>query len=368
MKSRTTFKVAFFLKRAALKKSGKMPIIARITIDKQIAQFSTKLEIAENSWNVTLGQAMGQSKESRDINQLLETVRSTLVNIYHQKRQLGVDITAEKLKNLFFGQDDSQETLLEAFTRNNESMYKLVGHDVTMSTYRKYELAKRRVVEFLRHKYNVSDMSMRDLTLDFVMEYEVFLKSNCNLSHNVAAKMILFLKRIVNHAFNNGVIATNPFASYHIRLTKVDRGYLTKEELKTMMNKKLNIKRLEYIRDIFIFCCFTGLSYIDVKQLTHHCIRETEEGDMWISTKRQKTENKVDVLLLDIPKQIVLKYRGKVDNGYVLPVVSNQKCNSYLKELADICLIDRNLTFHMRSHTKISYSLKINNLQYCKTA
>lgn len=362
MKGRTTFKVAFFLKRTAMKKSGNMPILARITIDKKMTHFSVKEEVSADMWSVDRGCVLGTSAESKRINALLDTIKSTLISIYHKNVQLGVDVTAEKLKNLFFGQDDSQETLLEAFTRNNESMYKLVGHDVTMSTYRKYELAKRRVTEFLRHRYNVSDMSMQDLTLDFVKEYEVFLKSNCELSHNVAAKMILFLKRIVNHAFNNGVIATNPFASYQIRLIKVDRGYLTKEELKTMMNKKLNIKRLEYIRDIFIFCCFTGLSYIDVKQLTHHCIRETEEGDMWISTKRQKTDNKVDVLLLDIPKQIILKYRGKVDNGYVLPVVSNQKCNSYLKELADICLIDRNLTFHMASHTANCYSLKINTL------
>ncbi|MFR9584438.1 MAG: site-specific integrase, partial [Rikenellaceae bacterium] len=351
MKSRTTFKVAFFLKRTALKRSGKMPILARITIDKKKVHFSVKQEISEELWSVERGCAIGHSAECRTINSILDGVKATLTQIFHEKRQLGIDVTAEKLKNLFFGNDDSQDTLLEAFAHNNEDMYRLVGRDVTLSTYKKYDLAKRRLQEFIKFRYNCSDIAMRDLDLTFVKQYEVYLKANRNVSHNVAMKMILFLKKIVNHAFDNGSIATNPFSSYHIRLKKVDRGYLTKEEVNILIDKKIDIERLSYIRDIFVFCIFTGLSYIDVKQLTHSCIREDDNGDLWICTKRQKTENRVDVLLLDVPKKILEKYRGKVQGDSVLPVLSNQKCNSYLKELADICLINKNLTFHMSRHT-----------------
>ncbi|MFI3303988.1 MAG: site-specific integrase [Rikenellaceae bacterium] len=351
MKRRTTFKVAFFIKRAAMKKSGKMPIIARIAIDNQVAQFSTKLEIEEHLWSVERGAAIGNTAKCREINQLLERTKATLINIYHERRQLGCELTAERLKSLFFGTDDSQESLLEAFARNNDAMYRMIGKDVTLSTYNKYELAKRRISEYLRHNYNLSDIAMRDVNLNFIKEYEIFLRTNCNLSHNVAAKMITFLKRIVNAAFNNGSISANPFASYKIKMQKVDRGFLTREELNVIMQKKIEINRLAQVRDIFVFCCWTGLSYIDVKQLTVNNIRRTDSGELWIDTKREKTDNKVDVLLLDVPLRILERYRGKVDDGRVLPVMSNQKCNSYLKELSDICLIDKNLTFHMSRHT-----------------
>ncbi len=180
---------------------------------------------------------------------------------------------------------------------------------------------------------------------------EVLLKAHYGISHNVAAKMILFLKKVVTNAFNNGSIRANPFANYSIRRTKVDVGYLTKEELAAIRNKKITIRRLEHLRDAFLFCCYTGLSYIDVKKLTKRDLRINDEGEMWISIKRQKTDTAVNVLVLDVARALVEKYDGKLDNDLVLPVPSNQKCNAYLKELADICYIDKKLTFHMSRHT-----------------
>lgn len=348
---RSTFKVAFFLKRNALRKSGNMPIVARITIDCATVQFSTKLDINPDLWSVAMGKALGRGGEASRINSTLDSIRASLTTIYHTQNEKGNNVSAEKLKNLFLGHDDSQSTLLQLFANHNSDAERLIGISTTRSTYKKYDLAMRRVSEFLQYQYNLSDISLKDLNLNFIRSYEIFLRTNCSLSNNVAAKMIMFLKKIVTLAFNNGMIASNPFANFNIKLTKVDRGYLTKEELEVMMAKDIEIKRLDQVRDIFIFCCFTGLSYIDVRNLTHSNIRTSFDDNVWIMTKRQKTENPVNVMLLDVPKKIIEKYSGKIPFQKVLPVMSNQKMNAYLKELADICGIDKNLTFHMSRHT-----------------
>lgn len=348
---RSTFKVAFFLKRNALRKSGNMPIVARISIDAATVQFSTKLEINPEAWSVALGRVAGRGGEALRINNTLDSIRTALANIYHEQHEKGNTVTAEKLKNLFLGHDDSQATLLQLFAKHNADSERLVGISTTRSTYKKYDLAMRRIEEFLRFQYNLSDISLKELNLNFIRDYELFLRTNCSLSNNVAAKMIMFLKKIVTLAFNNGMISSNPFANYHIKLNRVDRGYLTNEELEVMMSKEISIKRLDQVRDVFVFCCFTGLSYVDVRNLTHSNVRTSFDGKVWIMTKRQKTDNPVNVLLLDVPRMIIEKYSGKLPCQLVLPVMSNQKMNAYLKELADICGIEKNLTFHMSRHT-----------------
>lgn len=160
-----------------------------------------------------------------------------------------------------------------------------------------------------------------------------------------------FFKRIIIIARNNGILVNDPFVNYKIRLEKVDRGYLTEDEIKIILKKKMVSERLEHVRDLFIFACFTGLAYIDVAGLTQDNIRKSFDGNLWIMTKRQKTNKDVNVSLLDIPKMILKKYKGKLPNGKILPIISNQKLNAYLKEIADVCGIKKNLTFHLARHT-----------------
>ena len=160
-----------------------------------------------------------------------------------------------------------------------------------------------------------------------------------------------FFKRIILIARNNGILIGDPFANYKIRLEKVDRGYLSEDEIKIILKKKMVSERLEQVRDVFIFSCFSGLAYIDVANLKEDNIRKSFDGNLWIITKRQKTNTDVNVPLLDIPKMILEKYKGKLPNGKVLPIISNQKLNAYLKEIADVCGIKKNLTFHLARHT-----------------
>ena len=189
----------------------------------------------------------------------------------------------------------------------------------------------------------------------FITDFELYLRTACKCGYNTTAKFMQFFKRIIIIARNNGILDKDPFASYKIRLEKVDRGYLTEDEIKIILKKKMASERLEHVRDLFIFSCFCGLAYSDVANLRQENIRKSFDGNLWIMTKRQKTNTDVNVPLLDIPKMILKKYKGKLPDGKILPIISNQKLNAYLKEIADVCGIKKNLTFHTRSHNKIFY-------------
>jgi integrase len=185
----------------------------------------------------------------------------------------------------------------------------------------------------------------------FITDFEVYLKTIGKCNSNTTAKFMQFFKRIILIARNNGIIVGDPFANYKIRLQKVDRGYLSEDEITKILELNLVSERLEHVRDLFIFSCFCGLAYIDVAGLRKEHIRKSFDGNLWIMTKRVKTGVDVNVPLLDIPKMILDKYKDKLPNGKILPVISNQKLNSYLKEIADLCGIKQNLTFHLARHT-----------------
>ena len=354
---KSTFKVLFYLKRNALRKNGNMPIIARITVDGQIVQFSTKLEINPDFWSTQLGKATGRSIESQKINSLLEGIKSSVHQIYHEQKRRDSFVTAEKVKNEFLGLSDVNKTLLDLFIRHNDDVKKLVGISKSKATYQKYEVTRKHLANFIKTRYNLSDISLKEINNLFIADFEVYLLTTCGCNSNTTAKFMQFFKRIIIIARNNGWIHADPFGTYKIRLSKVDRGYLTQDEIERIMDKKLVSSRLEHVKDIFIFSCFCGLAYIDVKNLRENNIRTSFDGNLWIMGKREKTGVSFNIPLLDIPKMILEKYRGKLRNGSVLPVLSNQKMNSYLKEIGDVCGIDKNLTFHLARHTFATLTL-----------
>ena len=320
---KSTFKVLFYLKKGSEKKNGEVMIMARITIDGKLCQFSTKQSILPDSWNIAAGKAKG--KDAGKINALLDDIKASLNNIYHEQQRRDNYVTAEKVKNEFLGHSEKHETVLTLFKKHNDDVKQLVGISKTIATYRKYEVTRRHLAEFIQSKYNVSDFAINEITPMFITDFELYLRTTCKCGYNTTAKFMQFFKRIILIARNNGILIGDPFASYKIRL--------------------------ENVRDLFIFSCFTGLAYIDVANLTQDNIRKSFDGNLWIITKRQKTNTDVNVPLLDIPKMILKKYKGNLPDGKILPVISNQKLNAYLKEIADVCGIKKNLTFHLARHT-----------------
>ena len=348
---KSTFKVLFYLKKGSEKKNGEVMIMARITIDGKLCQFSTKQSILPDSWNIAAGKAKG--KDAGKINALLDDIKASLNNIYHEQQRRDNYVTAEKVKNEFLGHSEKHETILTLFKKHNDDVKQLVGISKTIATYRKYEVTRRHLAEFIQSKYNVSDFAINEITPMFITDFELYLRTTCKCGFNTTAKFMQFFKRIILIARNNGILIGDPFASYKIRLEKVDRGYLSEDEIKIILKKKMVSERLEQVRDVFIFSCFSGLAYTDVANLKQDNIRKSFDGNLWIITKRQKTNTDVNVPLLDIPKMILEKYKGKLPDGKILPIISNQKLNAYLKEIADVCGIKKNLTFHLARHTFI---------------
>jgi len=348
---KSTFNVLYYLKRNAIRKDGRMPIVTRVTVDGIIAQFNTKLEIQPTSWSVKMGKVIGHSSDSKQYNAQLEQIKASLHGIYHELQRKDNYVTAEKVKNEFLGISENHETLLDLFQKHNDDVLKLIGISKSAATYQKYEVTRKHLQKFIQLKYQITDISLKEIKHMFICDFEIYLLTTAGCNANTTAKFMQFFKRIILIARNNGLISIDPFANYKIRLTKVDRGYLTQEDVEKILKKQFVTKRLELVRDIFIFSCFTGLAYIDVKNLTEKNVRTSFDGNLWIMTKRQKTKIESNILLLDVPKMILDKYKGKSLNNQLLPILSNQKMNSYLKEIGDVCEIDKELTFHLARHT-----------------
>lgn len=348
---KTTFNVLFFLKRDKQKKDGSIPLMCRITVDGEETRFSMKIDVDPALWDVKTGKMTGRSAKAYEINGLLDNTKSVLNRIYHQELERIQSVSAEKVKNIFLGINTKQQTLLELFVKHNTDVKSLVGISKSKATHQKYEVTLKHVTSFLRKKYSLSDIPFAEINHMFISDFETFLMVDCKCQANTTAKFMQFFKRIILIARNNGWMLHDPFSNYKIRLKKVDRGYLTKEELECIAKKKIDIPRLEYVRDIFVFSCFTGLAYIDVYNLKEDNIRTSFDGKLWIMTKRQKTEVNSNIPLLDVPRMILEKYKGKLPEGKLLPISSNQKMNAYLKEIGDLCEIKKSLTFHLARHT-----------------
>jgi site-specific recombinase XerD len=348
---KTTFNVLFFLKRDKQKQNGTVPLMCRITIDGIETRFTMKTDIDPGHWDVKLGKMSGRSAKALEINALIDNTKSVLNRIYHQELERMQSVTAEKVKNIFLGINTKQHTLLELFKKHNADVKSLIGISKSKATYQKYEVTLKHTTSFLRKRYNLSDIHFAEINHMFISDFETFLMVDCQCQSNTTAKFMQFFKRIILIARNNGWMLHDPFVNYKIRINKVDRGYLTKEELELIFKKKIEIPRLEHVRDIFVFSCFTGLAYIDVYNLKESNIRTSFDGNLWIMTKRQKTDVNSNIPLLEVPKMILAKYKGKLPEGKILPISSNQKMNAYLKEIGDLCEIQKNLTFHLARHT-----------------
>lgn len=349
--SMSTFKILFYLRKNYLNKEGKAGIMIRLTVNGEVSQFSSKLDTEPDMWDVRTGRVAGNSMKARQLNGLLDNMQTSLRNHYYEIEKRESYVTAEKVRNAFLGIETKQRTLLELFKKQNDDARKLVGISKTPATLAKYDRCYRRMEEFIMYQYKLSDIALKEINHMFITDFETYLRSVSKCNENTTAKFMQTFRMIVIIAKNNGWIFTDPFANYKIRLKRVDRGYLTDAELQKIMKKKFPTKRLEQVRDVFLFSCYTGLSYVDVKDLKASEICTLFDGKLWIMKHRQKTDTPVNVPLLKIPLAILKKYEGQLPKGELLPVLSNQKLNSYLKEIGDLCGINKNITFHLARHT-----------------
>lgn len=348
---RTNYKTSFFLRKNVVNKNGECAIFLRLTVNKEVTQITVKATCAADDWDVASGTMKGKTKRANQLNTYLSEVRSSILFHIQEMERRDEIVTLEKVKNAFLGISQRTETLMTVFKKWLENYNKLVGVSKNAETYRKYERGYRRLEEFMEATYNISDISFREITLEFITDYESYLRRVSKCGVNTTAKFIQVLRMIIIYAKNNGMVFKDPFVNYKVKKETVDRGYLTTEELDRIASKVIPIPRLDHVRDMFLFSCFTGLAYIDLANLMTSDIRKAFDGSVWIMTHRKKTGVAVNVPLLDYPLAIIEKYKGMCNDGHVLPVISNQRMNTYLKELATICGIDKNITFHLARHT-----------------
>ena len=350
---RSTFSVIFYLKKEKLKKDGTNPIMGRITVDGTMSQFSCKLSCDPAIWEAKGGHAKGKTIAARDINRELEKIRASIVKHYQEIMMRDNFVTAEKVKNAFLGLEYRQHTLMSLYEQwNNEYEKMVAGGLKSKGTLRKYQVVYKHVGEFMRYKYNVSDMALKEILPSFISDFEIYLKTEKHISHNTVCLYVNPIRMLMHRAQENGWVARYPFGDYRIQTEEVEKGFLTKEELQALMDYPYLTPRRAYIRDLFVFCCFTGLAHADLKNLREeNIVKNPADGSWWIHTHRKKTGVEENVKLLPIPLAILKKYKGLCTDGHVFDVPEHDCCCERIRLVAKLCGIQKHLTWHMARHT-----------------
>ena len=346
--ARSTFKVLFYV-NGSKEKNGIVPIMGRVTINGSVAQFSCKRTIPKALWDAKGNRAKGKSSEAREINLALDNIKAQIIKHYQRISDREAYVTAEMVHNAYQGIGSEYETLLGAFDKDNTTFQKRVGTDRVKGTYLARVRARNHVAAFIKANYKRSDLSMLELTPDFIKEFAVFLSTDRGLQNGSIWTNCMWLKGVVMRAHFNGLIPRNPFAQFHISPNIKEREYLTEDELKTLMTHEFADSKLSYIRDIFVFASFMALSFVDIKELTTDDIVEVN-GEKWIISKRHKTKIPFQVKLLDIPLQIIKRYEPYQTDKSVFPNLNYWSICKPLKKKIKECGITKAISFHCSRH------------------
>ncbi len=348
---RSTFRILFYLKRNAPKSNGLVPVMCRITVNGKISQFSCKLDVDEKHWDVKTGRMTGRSVVALEANRMLDKIRVGINKAYQDICDKDNYVTAEKVRNAFLGMGMNHETLLAVFRQHNEDYAKQVGKIKSQRSYWKYCTVYKHLSEFNRQRYKVSDIALKELAPAFITDFELFLRTEKNHCTNTIWSYMMPFKRIIYMSINNGWLQRDPFYAYSITKEETKRGFLSKEEIKMLIEGSFKKKSYELIRDLFIFCCFTGLSWTDMANLTKENLQTSFDGHLWIKTNRQKTGTETNLRLLEVPLRIIKKYEGCSEDGKLLPVPCYPNCKNGIKVIAKKCGIEKNVTWHMSRHS-----------------
>ena len=343
-------KVSFYLKKSEADVDGNCPVMAKLNIGKYSeAAFSVKMKVPQSRW--ISGRASGKSVAAKEINNRLDEIRAMALSIYSEQSAVRDGVTAEEVKSILLGMASEQETLLNYFRQFISNFEKRVGVNRTEGSLRAYRNAYNHIESFLKWQYKLSDISFTALDRSFIDKYDLYLRTECHLAPGTVINLTVQLKTIVGDAIADGIITAYPFMGYEPIRPKAVQKYLTDVELQRLMTTPLHKQTLYLVRDMFLFSCFTGISYRDMCSLTKENLSLAEDGTWWIKSARQKTKIEFEIPLLDLPLQIIKKYSDTASDSRLLPMYCNSNMNLYLKEIARICNINRPLVFHAARHT-----------------
>lgn len=358
---RSSFSVLFFIRENRVRKDGTTIIEVLITVNGERCGFSTGKKVKATSWDKIKQQVKGKDEEVKSLNNYLKAVKAKLYQKEAELLDRGFIITAkllyeayqEKIKSL------KEKSLFEVFAEHNQEQQKLIGNGVSKATHWISEYTVRLLKEFMQQKYKREDMYLRELNLNFIQSFHSFLRIEKSMCQNSSTKHLKLLKKIINLAVANSYISFNPFTTYKVEREPVEIDFLDEEELRRIINFDTPLPRLEKARDMFLFGCFTGLSYIDVKTLTTAHFEKDQNGRIWIKKRRIKTGVLSRIPLLPMAKMILEKYKG---GDKLLPIQDPADINKYLKDIAILCNINKRITYHTSRHTFASTVTLANNI------
>lgn len=346
--------ILFVLRNAQVDKKGKSPIYLRITVNGERAEISAGRKIESNKWDSKLQRAKGRLEAARTLNDYLDDLENKVKKQFNDLVEKESEITATLLRDMLTGKYHKEYTLVRVFETNNVLVEQEKGLKYSQSTIDQYKTTLSRLMLFMQREYQCDDIALSKLDVLFIRRFELFLKTEYGIDHNTIMKHLKQLKKVVHFAQHMGYIERDPFALHSTAYKAVSRGFLTADELNSIEDHVFRLKRLEQVRDVFVFVCYTGLSYSDLKLLTRDSLVKGIDRKNWIVYEREKTGVQARVPILPKAQSILDKYRDdpecQVENK-LLPVKSNQKLNSYLFEIAELCQINKHLTMHLGRHT-----------------
>jgi integrase len=355
MHPRSKFSTSAFIRRNKINAQGQVPVYFRISIDGYPpVELSTRHYLEPDKWSPEGGKAKGTTEKARTINQTLQTLELKVHQHYNDLLARGKLITPLALKSMILGVSEKKHRLLALFEEHVREIEQRIGVDYARGTYTNFVATLKHLKEFIPHQYKTQDIALEELTYKFICDFEHYLKTVANNQQNGMLKHIQRLRKVIRIALHNDWLEKDPFAKFQARKEKTSRGYLTQEELEAIEAKEFPVTRLRVIRDLFLFVCYTGLAYGDLKALTADNLQRGVDGEYWIITSRKKTGVPSNIPLLPPALAILEKYRQHpqaVSQGKLFPVPSNQRLNSYLKEIADLCGIHKELSCHLGRHT-----------------
>ncbi|OPB98798.1 integrase [Elizabethkingia meningoseptica] len=351
---KSTFKVLFYLKKNAPKKNGKVAIMCRVTVNGKQSAFSTKLDISATNWDLKYGRVLGKSREAQEVNGKLDKIRLGMEECYSKILKNEGTVSSAKLKNTFLGMESGELTFFKFYEQFIVDFEKKVNSGLRVQgTHRRYKTLLKHLRNFALTKYSYRDITFHDLTSDFVQDFDYYLRDDLTLNHNTIWNYMIGFTTLCRLAMSRKHLAFNPFSEYKNTKKDKDRGYLLRNELEQLVAFNSEKKKDELVKDLFVFSCFTGLSYSDIKGLKNSNLQEFFDGNQWIIVRRRKTATSSNVMLLDIPKMIIEKYARLSKDGRVFPVPSNTICNDFLRRISEQidCLKEKKVTFHLARHT-----------------
>ena len=345
--------INFLVKKARQKTNGETPIYVRFTLNSKRVELSTGIYTLPEKWDEIGQQFRGRTETSRILNNRLDKIQNEIHDYYNQLRSSGEDFDVTTIKNKLLNIDDSK-SILKAFDYYLNSILEKLNKGYSMETYKHYKSSRKRLAEFIKYQYKKVDYAIDSISYKFLDAFDVYLKKEFGVHQNTAWNYHKHLRRVLNLAVSMDYILKNPYDKFKVGLEETHREYLTIEELSRIEEKDIQIERLSAVRDIFVFACYTGLSYSDISKLNKNHLRKGIDKKEWIIIDRTNTNNRCRIPILPKAKEILKKYEDYPKNRFkelLLPVLTNQKMNSYLKELTDICGINKSITMHMARHT-----------------